>query len=95
LNGRASVQIDEGCAVLVRQASRPLLKTKFGQFRALRMGIHQGDAEVFPATAIQLVADGVRNELAPVLLPTVDILNKIVGKSNCHSFDTGHFIPLV
>ena len=49
-------------------------------------------AEARPATTIEFMTHGLRDELAAVLLSPIDVSDEIVGQDHRHSFNTGHFI---
>jgi hypothetical protein len=91
-NWLAGTTVDEYPGIFVGQPARPFLKSLVGKFSAFGVGILEGSTKLRAAATIKLVANGLCNELASVLLPSVNVPDEIIGQGNGHTFDACHFI---
>jgi hypothetical protein len=64
-----------------------------GEFGAFGVGIPQRPMKLRAAATIKFVADRLRDELAAVLLPPVNVSDEIIGQGDSHTINASHFIP--
>src|ERR1035437_9733633 len=72
-NGLAGAAVDQCLRIVLGQAASPCLQSLIGEFSALRVGVLERAAKILATAAIQLMADGIRDELAAVLPPPVNV----------------------
>src|ERR1022692_4170254 len=89
-NGLAGAVVDQCIRIVLGQAARPCLKSFIGELHAFRVRVVEGSAKLLAAPAIQLVPDGLGDELAAVLLTTVDVSDEVVGQGDGHTFEGSH-----
>jgi hypothetical protein len=93
-NGLTSAVIDNCLRIFLGQAARPFLKSLPGKVIGFGVGVLERSAKFRTPATIKFVADSLDDELAPVLLPPVNVSEEIIGKGHGHTLD-GQFILLV
>src|SRR5260370_29637737 len=72
-NRLAGAAVDECLGIILGQAKHPFFKAMLSELRAFGVGILQRPTELRPTATIEFVANGLRDELAEVLLLPVNV----------------------
>jgi hypothetical protein len=89
-HGRPGFEIDEVGGILVGQAARPFSEPCLGKLLALGTRAAKRALEILAAAPLQLMADCLQDELAPVLLETVDVTDDLGRQGDGDAFVGGH-----
>jgi hypothetical protein len=78
-NRATRADVHERFGILVGEAGSPLGETLVRQTGAFRVGILKRFLKFGAPTAFQLITNRFSHELAPVLLPPIDIAKELIG----------------
>src|SRR5579885_2310432 len=84
---------DQPGGILLRQGGGPVLEPGLGQFGGFGVWAAEGALKQGTPTPLELAPSSLLEELAPVLLESVDLPDQVSGQGHGHAFTGRHSSP--